>query len=626
MPQAARRLLLHLPLPLLDPIMRARFLTGLSVFVWLAGGGSAAAASVTLAWDRNSEPDVTGYVLLYGTSSGQYPSSVDVGNRTDWTLASLADGRTYYFIVRAYNSAGLVSGNSNEVSTTTPAAPPPSALPPGPPFGAFDTPAHGATGIQGSIAVTGWALDDTAVDRVEIWRDRVAGETTPTFSSPGHPGHGRIFIANAFFSTGSRPDVEATYPTAPQRTRSGWGYMLLTWGLWQQGNGSYTLHAFAFDNLGTASSLGSKTITASNATANKPFGAIDTPAYGQTVSGSLWNFGWALTPGTGCTVSNVWMSIDSGPLVAVSYGAARTDIAASFPGFTNSAGAGGAAPINTSTLSNGVHTIGWLVTDSCGRSDGIGSRFFSVQNGSTLRLGRAMASHAEASATEPSLEPVLVRRNQEDAAWVHATAAGTRVIELAQTDRIEVTLPQTTGRYSGRLENGGARRPLPLGSSLDPDAGVFYWQPAPGFLGAYDLAFEPEGGSPPRGAIRLRAVVGPPMRMVIDTPRAGSVTHQPFLIQGWALDLAAAASTGIDAVHVWAYPLGGGQPVFAGAATLGDPRDDVAATYGGQFKDSAYGLVIDRLPPGTYDLVVYPHRVASGTFEGAQIVRVTIVP
>ena len=32
-----------------------------------------------------------------------------------------------------------------------------------PPFGSFDTPVHGAIGVQGSVAVTGWALDDTSV-------------------------------------------------------------------------------------------------------------------------------------------------------------------------------------------------------------------------------------------------------------------------------------------------------------------------------------------------------------------------------------------------------------------------------------------------------------------------------
>src|SRR5262249_37663527 len=38
------------------------------------------------------------------------------------------------------------------------------------PVGYFDTPADNATGLSGSIAVTGWALDDVAVTRVRIAR------------------------------------------------------------------------------------------------------------------------------------------------------------------------------------------------------------------------------------------------------------------------------------------------------------------------------------------------------------------------------------------------------------------------------------------------------------------------
>jgi hypothetical protein len=254
------------------------------------------------------------------------------------------------------------------------------------PFGAFDTPLDGTTGAQGSIAVTGWALDDVEVDRVEIWRDLMSGETTVPYFDPGHPGHGKVFIANAFFVAGSRPDVEAAFPGSPLAYRSGWGYLLLTWGLWEQGNGTYRLYAFAFDKEGHAATLGVKTIAVDNAHANKPFGSIDTPAYGQTVSGSFWNYGWALTPGPDCAIANgnVWMAIDSGPLIPVSYGDLRADIAASFPGFSNGSGAGGAFNIDTTILTNGPHTIGWLVTDGCGRTDGIGSRFFTVFNGAAL--------------------------------------------------------------------------------------------------------------------------------------------------------------------------------------------------------------------------------------------------
>ena len=252
------------------------------------------------------------------------------------------------------------------------------------PFGSFDTPAAGTA--QGSIAVTGWALDDIEVDRVEIWRDLTTGETTVPVSAPGHPGNGKVFIATALFVPGARPDVEAAYGTNPFAYRAGWGYLLLTWGLWNQGNGPFTLYAFAFDKEGRAATLGTKAITASNGTATKPFGALDTPTYGQTVTTSFWNYGWALTPNVTptCTIvnGNVSVAIDSGPLIPVTYGGVRTDIAGYFPGFSNAAASGGAYYIDITTLGNGTHQIGWFVVDNCGRADGIGSRFFTVAKSS----------------------------------------------------------------------------------------------------------------------------------------------------------------------------------------------------------------------------------------------------
>lgn len=76
--------------------------------------------SVTLAWNANSEPDIAGYVVYWGTSSGSYGQSQSVGNATQITINGLEDLRTYYFVVRAYNTDGLFSGPSSEVSTTIP--------------------------------------------------------------------------------------------------------------------------------------------------------------------------------------------------------------------------------------------------------------------------------------------------------------------------------------------------------------------------------------------------------------------------------------------------------------------------------------------------------------------------
>jgi hypothetical protein len=256
------------------------------------------------------------------------------------------------------------------------------------PFGGFDTPIANTT-VAGSIAVTGWALDDVGVERVEIWRDLAPNETTVPVNAPGYPWHGKVFVATALFVTGARPDVEAAHPAMPFANRAGWGYLLLTWGLWNQGNGPTTLYAIAVDREGHAVSVGSKTITGDNAHATKPFGGIDVPAYGETKTGTFFNFGWALTPNANsadqrsCTItsSNAWVAIDSGALQPVAYGDTRNDIALYFPGFSNGTSGGGHYLLDTTTLTNGVHQIGWYVVDDCGRADGVGSRFFTVLNG-----------------------------------------------------------------------------------------------------------------------------------------------------------------------------------------------------------------------------------------------------
>jgi hypothetical protein len=43
--------------------------------------------------------------------------------------------------------------------------------------------------------------------------------------------------------------------------------------------------------------------------------------------------------------------------------------------------------------------------------------------------------------------------------------------------------------FEGYLVVGNELRPLPIGSTLDRETGVFYWQPGPGFLGQYDFVF-----------------------------------------------------------------------------------------------------------------------------------------
>lgn len=84
------------------------------------------AASVSLSWNPNTEIDLAGYKIHYGTASGSYTNSVDVGNVTTCTIPNLTAGQTYYFAATAYDTSGSESGYSNQVSYTipTPNAPP----------------------------------------------------------------------------------------------------------------------------------------------------------------------------------------------------------------------------------------------------------------------------------------------------------------------------------------------------------------------------------------------------------------------------------------------------------------------------------------------------------------------
>jgi hypothetical protein len=241
-----------------------------------------------------------------------------------------------------------------------------------PPFGNFDTPLDGST-LRSSVPVTGWALDDISPASVKIYREPENGE-----------GINLIYIGDAVFVEGARPDIEQAYPGYPNNASAGWGYMMLTNFLPNDGNGTFTLHAIAMDSGGHRATLGTKTITCDNANTVKPFGAIDTPAPGGTVSGSSYRVvGWVLTPRPNEIPkdgSTIHVYVDGADLGHPVYNIYRSDIAELFPGYANSDGAAAYFDLDTTAYTDGVHTISWAAVDDAGNADGIGSRFFIIQN------------------------------------------------------------------------------------------------------------------------------------------------------------------------------------------------------------------------------------------------------
>ena len=157
----------------------------------------------------------------------------------------------------------------------------------------------------------------------------------------------------------------------------------------------------------------------------------------------------------------------------------------------------------------------------------------------------------------------------------------------------------------------GPGPPLPIGSQIDPVTGVLRgirasgsWAPTISFSAAALCGLSSTEGQRPRGP-----------QTVIDLADG-------TLVAGWAADLDSGIDSGVDTVHVWAYPTdgrpstGSGQatPIFVGAADYGGARPDVAAIYGERFLKSGYGLKVRGLAPGTYDLAVFAYSTVKGGF------------
>jgi Domain of unknown function (DUF4082)/Fibronectin type III domain len=126
------------------------------VLLCLGFGKLAFAASVTLAWNPNSESNLAGYKVQYGTAPGVHPTTIDVGNQTTYVVGELGPG-TYYFVVLAYNTSGLQSPVSNEVSVTVSASPPP------PPTTPSLTASPGSVGSGGNVTVSWSGIGDPTV-------------------------------------------------------------------------------------------------------------------------------------------------------------------------------------------------------------------------------------------------------------------------------------------------------------------------------------------------------------------------------------------------------------------------------------------------------------------------------
>jgi hypothetical protein len=178
------------------------------------------------------------------------------------------------------------------------------------------------------------------------------------------------------------------------------------------------------------------------------------------------------------------------------------DIAGFFPGYANSSGAAGNFYLDTANYENGVHTIQWVARDDAGNSDGIGSRYFTVQNtgGSAERMAHSAGRKTAVFNVDLSMipvdesTPIMFKRGYNrdiNSQIIRPDENGIINIDIKELERVVVNLNQPN--LMGFQVIGDQLRPLPVGSTVDPLKGVFYWQPGAGFTGKYSFVFVVEG-------------------------------------------------------------------------------------------------------------------------------------
>jgi DNA-binding beta-propeller fold protein YncE len=468
------------------------------------------------------------------------------------------------------------------------------------------------SGMSNIVRLTGWAVDPdpsltsgTGVDAVHVW----------AYPDPGS-GANPIFLGAAQYGLDRIDVLRLGYPGRFVRS----GFSLAT----TLAIGRYQIVAFAHrTRTGDFSLVKPVTVDV------KPAATIDAPHGNATVSFPFNIGGWAFdpsTPGaaggsTGVSKVEILATPASGGSTIVlgtaAYGKDRADVAAvwgtdfRFSGFDFTARPQGGAGFTT-----GVWRIGLRLTTNYG--DTIEPEPTTVTIVKQRQITIDTPTNGDVGGT-----PFTI------AGWAIDVDApsGTGI------DAIHVWAWPTSGaapRFLGVATPGIARPDIAslFGSQFN----------AAGFslvvtdLPAGDYTLVAYAHSTTTGQFdQAHAIVfhcsgaGFPA-MYVDAPAAGATVPASTLLEGWAIDGRAADGIGIDAIHVWGFPINGGSPVFAGVGTLRLSRPDIAQAFGSRYAYAGFSRSLTALPPGTYDVAVYAHSAVTGQFDQHRVVRVTIQP
>ncbi len=125
------------------------------------------AGTASLAWDPVASPALVGYMVYYGPSAGNYPTRIDVGNTTTYTVPNLVEGATYHFAATAYDASHTESGYSNDASATVPYSAPVAQFTASTTSGTAPLALNFTSTSTGTITTYAWNFGDAGTSSVQ---------------------------------------------------------------------------------------------------------------------------------------------------------------------------------------------------------------------------------------------------------------------------------------------------------------------------------------------------------------------------------------------------------------------------------------------------------------------------
>ncbi len=297
------------------------------------------ASSVTLQWTPETDPSVTGYKVYYnadsatlpfiGTGAAQGASPINVANLTSPTVSGLDPSHAYYFAVTAYNASGTESPYSGIVNVAETI----------PPTVSITSPLPNAS-ISGTVSVAASATDNVGVTKVEFYLNgtlmgsdtsapyvyslnaaslapgtytlmakaydvagnigtsgnvsvTVASDTIAPTVSLTAPVNNAILSGTTTITANASDNVGVTkvefYGNGVLLYATNVAPFSYSWNTTSVANGSYTLSAKAYDNVGNVGQSANAIISVNNQIADTkaPTVSLSTPANNAVVSGAI---------------------------------------------------------------------------------------------------------------------------------------------------------------------------------------------------------------------------------------------------------------------------------------------------------------------------------------------------